>query len=669
MAQVEHRSAFKVNNSRTITISHRNTYSILKALTSRMLTTYRQINPDLIISAQPALILTDPYIALHNYGLDNAKHELIVRIGDILGTATSFEGRQFSMNPGTVSRYEVVGKLGQGTFGNVYKCTDLINQRDVAIKILKNKKAYFRQGMLEVTSLLVLNKFYDPKKLIVEMYDHFLYCGHLCIVTELLGSSLHELMKLNRRNGFSLPTIQLLSKQMLESLDVCKKANIIHCDVKPENVLLTGTTPRLKLIDLGSCCFDNCTLYTYIQSRFYRAPEICIGYPYTSAIDMWSFGCMVAEMFFGIPLFVASSELGLLRKQVQLLGVPPTDMLENGSKSDNYFAKYYHADDTYEYVLKDDEEYETEFGTEIPEEKDYFKKNSLKELVYLHNIILDVSKVPVDAATLRLTLFDFLNRCLAYRPDERMTPEEALAHPLFNSKLKSEKDMKKKTRVPNLQLKIPKKKKDSAKLKDDEKLESLEEKSKEEDKKRNYNITSEYYQVFMEQLSKGHIPLITEDNPFEKGMTPDSFPLVFQRELISPQPIIEKQAHTPRRIRTASVGGEPTSAREHRLCLFKNEKEKEKDKDKESKKNYKIPTLKKVQHDDSSSESTTSSFSSPRKRVFSFVSPRKAESPKESPRSGSKLSFLVPSFMKKKKRRGSVGAEENAEESSPDTSV
>ncbi|BFU20540.1 serine threonine-protein kinase putative [Entamoeba histolytica] len=646
----------------------RRPFSILKAQTTRLISTYVHISPNFHCLDIPTLILTEPKTPMHNYGLDNSNYELIVRVGDILGTSTSFEGKEYSMNPNVITQYKVISKLGQGTFGQVFKCKDLQHDREVAIKILKNKKAYFRQGMLEITALLLLNKFYDTKKQIVEILDHFLYCNHLCIVTELLGSSLYELMKLNKKSGFSLPTIQTLNKQILECLVVCKQACIIHCDIKPENILLTGISSKLKLIDLGSCCFDNYSLYSYIQSRFYRAPEVCIGYRYNCAIDMWSFGCMVAEMFFGIPLFVANSELGLLRKQIKFLGMLPAEMLINGTKTENYFNRYDHLDGTVEYILKDDEEFEEEYCVELPEEKDYFKKKSLKELVYLHNIILDVSKIPVDPATLRLTLFDFLSKCLTYKPEDRLTPQEALAHPLFNAKLKSEKDIKKKVKVPkvpNLQLKTPKKRHNKKK---EDRLQELGYNSN----RINTNSPLDYYKAFLKQLEQGHIPLITEESPFEEEMTPENLSLVFQKERMIPQTKIEKQCHTPRRIRAVSFDGQTINKPIHRSrsksCGHSGSLGTiEATESKSKKKSYKIPTLNKVNGDDSgssmssssSSELSNSTGSSPRRRIFSVISPRKTESPQESPRSSTKLSFLIPSFMRKRSNSSSGRSSDN----------
>jgi dual specificity tyrosine-phosphorylation-regulated kinase 2/3/4 len=78
----------------------------------------------------------------------------------------------------------------------------------------------------------------------------------------------------------------------------------VHCDLKPENILLKEYNKSgIKMIDFGSSCFEQETLYTYIQSRYYRAPEITLGLPYSHQIDIWSAGCILAELTTGVPLF------------------------------------------------------------------------------------------------------------------------------------------------------------------------------------------------------------------------------------------------------------------------------------------------------------------------------------------------------------------------------
>ena len=97
------------------------------------------------------------------------------------------------------------------------------------------------------------------------------------------------------------------------------EVNIIHCDLKPENILLRHPKRSgVKIIDFGSSCKSNKRMYSYIQSRFYRAPEIILGLPYTAAIDIWSLGCILVEMHTGEPLFSGSDQIDQMYKIVKV---------------------------------------------------------------------------------------------------------------------------------------------------------------------------------------------------------------------------------------------------------------------------------------------------------------------------------------------------------------
>lgn len=123
-------------------------------------------------------------------------------------------------------------------------------------------------------------------------------------VFEKLDVNLFELLRRNHFRGLSLTLVQLFLKQILDAMIIMRDARVIHCDLKPENILLRDpSSGRIKLIDFGSACFEDRTVYSYIQSRFYRSPEVVLGCPYNVAIDMWSMGCVAAELFLGLPLF------------------------------------------------------------------------------------------------------------------------------------------------------------------------------------------------------------------------------------------------------------------------------------------------------------------------------------------------------------------------------
>ena len=110
--------------------------------------------------------------------------------------------------------------------------------------------------------------------------------------------------------------------------------------MKPENILLKQPNKSgIKIIDYGSSCFQNQRIYTYIQSRFYRAPEIILGIPYTTAIDMWSFGCIMAELYTGYPLFPGENEAEQLAYVMEIQGVPPDYLIDLSSRRNLFFEK------------------------------------------------------------------------------------------------------------------------------------------------------------------------------------------------------------------------------------------------------------------------------------------------------------------------------------------
>ncbi|CAH7688229.1 CMGC/DYRK/DYRK2 protein kinase [Phakopsora pachyrhizi] len=172
-------------------------------------------------------------------------------------------------------RYEVIDLLGKGSFGQVLECRDHKTGEMVAVKIIRNKKRFHHQALVEIKVLENLLK-WDPddRHCVLKMMDHFSFRGHLCIVNELLSINLYELIRNNSFNGFSVGLIKRFTTQILMSLSLLRHHRVVHCDLKPENILLKHPEKSaIKTIDFGSSCFENEKVYTYIQSRFYRSPD------------------------------------------------------------------------------------------------------------------------------------------------------------------------------------------------------------------------------------------------------------------------------------------------------------------------------------------------------------------------------------------------------------
>ncbi|KAH8968834.1 hypothetical protein BDL97_02G002600 [Sphagnum fallax] len=238
-------------------------------------------------------------------------------------------------------RYEVLGILGKGSFGQVLKCSDHKYKVLRAVKMIRNKRRFHQQALVEVKILEHLRNKATMEATstnIVTIYESFYFRGHLCITFALHDISLYELIKRNNFQGISPIVIKSFASQLLSTLRFLKKLHVIHCDLKPENILLQHPAmSKIKVIDFGSSCFNHERIYTYIQSRFYRSPEVILGLPYDMMIDIWSFGCILAELFSGYPLFPGENEVEQLACMMEVLGVPPNAVLENATRKKMFF--------------------------------------------------------------------------------------------------------------------------------------------------------------------------------------------------------------------------------------------------------------------------------------------------------------------------------------------
>ena len=136
-------------------------------------------------------------------------------------------------------RYEVLKVIGKGSFGQVVKAYDHKEHQHVALKMVRNEKRFHRQAQEEIRILEHLRKQdKDNTFNIIHLYDHFTFRSHTCITFELLSINLYELIKKNKFQGFSLQLVRKFAHSLLQCLDLLYRNKIIHCDMKPENVLL-----------------------------------------------------------------------------------------------------------------------------------------------------------------------------------------------------------------------------------------------------------------------------------------------------------------------------------------------------------------------------------------------------------------------------------------------
>ena len=148
--------------------------------------------------------------------------------------------------------------------------------------------------------------------------------------------NLYELIKSHNFSGLEPNFVRNIASQLLACINFLQNNNIIHCDLKPENILLTEWNKNfIKVIDFGSSCFDSEKLYAYIQSRYYRAPEVILGLGYNPQIDMWSLGCVLAELFTGNSYFYIRDSNFPRRKRIR--SVKLYDGVHWNSSGKHYF--------------------------------------------------------------------------------------------------------------------------------------------------------------------------------------------------------------------------------------------------------------------------------------------------------------------------------------------
>ncbi|KAI1305999.1 Dual specificity tyrosine-phosphorylation-regulated kinase 2 [Halotydeus destructor] len=237
-------------------------------------------------------------------------------------------------------RYEMLKIIGKGSFGQVVRAYDHKTQQHVALKMVRNEKRFHRQAQEEIRILDHLRKKdKDNSMNIIHMFENFTFRNHMCITFELLSVNLYELIKKNKFQGFSIQLVRRFAYSILRCLEALYSNKIIHCDLKPENVLLKQQgRSGIKVIDFGSSCFEHQRVYTYIQSRFYRAPEVILGGKYGMPIDMWSLGCILAELVTGYPLLPGEDEFDQLACIMELLGMPPEKLLDQSKRAKNFIS-------------------------------------------------------------------------------------------------------------------------------------------------------------------------------------------------------------------------------------------------------------------------------------------------------------------------------------------
>ncbi|KAH6820565.1 hypothetical protein C2S53_011126 [Perilla frutescens var. hirtella] len=223
----------------------------------------------------------------------------------------------------SMPRYKVIGKIGEGGFANVYMAHDFSTNLNVAVKRIPFTKKMNGLPSMVLREISVLKELEHEN--VVRLLDVRITSNDFALVFEYLDYDLHRLMERD-----SEPLEARLVKgflfQILQGLSYCHSQKVMHRDLKPRNVLFDRATKTVKLADFGYArTFDvthDSRYSTEVTTRAYRAPELLLRSPYSSAVDIWSAGCLFAEMVNREPLFDGPSYAVCMTMIIRAFGVP-----------------------------------------------------------------------------------------------------------------------------------------------------------------------------------------------------------------------------------------------------------------------------------------------------------------------------------------------------------
>ncbi|XWS10823.1 hypothetical protein CRYUN_Cryun38cG0031100 [Craigia yunnanensis] len=306
---------------------------------------------------------------------------------------------------GDANRYKILEVIGKGSYGVVCAALDTHTGEKVAIKKIQDVFEHISDATRILREVKLLRLLRNPD--IVEIKRIMLPPSKrefkdIFLVFELMESDLHQVIKAN--DDLTREHHQFFLYQMLRAMKYMHTADVYHRDLKPKNILANANC-KLKVCDFGLArvAFSDTptTVFwtDYVATRWYRAPELCGSFfsKYTPAIDIWSIGCIFAEVLTGKPLFPGKSVVHQVELITDLLGTPSPETI-SGVRNEK--ARKY-----------------------------------LTEMRRKHPVSFSQKFPNADPSAVRL-----LQRLLAFDPKDRPTAEEALADPYFKGLAKIERE-------------------------------------------------------------------------------------------------------------------------------------------------------------------------------------------------------------------------------------
>ncbi|EPS65327.1 hypothetical protein M569_09450, partial [Genlisea aurea] len=383
----------------------------------------------------PAICCSQDLGATAGYSFSSIYHKGIPRNGSPPLRPDDKEGHYvFAIGENLSSRYKILSKMGEGTFGQVLECLDHERKEMVAVKVVRSIPKYREAAMIEIDVLQKLARHDTNGSRCVQIRNWFDYRNHICIVFEKLGPSLYDFLRKNSYRSFPIDLVREFGRQLLESVAFMHDLRLIHTDLKPENILLVSSeyikvpdykflarpskdgsyfknlpkSSAIKLIDFGSTTYEHQDHSYVVSTRHYRAPEVILGLGWNYPCDMWSIGCILVELCSGEALFQTHENLEHLAMMEKVLGPLPQDMiLKADRRSEKYFRR----------------------GLRLDWPEGATSRESVRAVWKLPRLQQNLIMQHVDHSA--GDLIDLLQGLLRYEPGERLKAREALGHPFF----------------------------------------------------------------------------------------------------------------------------------------------------------------------------------------------------------------------------------------------
>jgi len=342
---------------------------------------------------------------------------------------------------GPSSRFVIEEELGKGVFASVFRCRRREPQGggqpggDCAIKLIRanptlQKVAERELALTRRLHRLTAEKDPEGSSHLIGLVDcgSFVQGRHLALVFELMKCDCRQaLRKYGQGHGLPLlSTVRNFGRNIFSGLRALRRIGVIHCDVKPDNLLMSLDKATVKLCDFGSATDVEDQVRTEnVQPRYYRAPEVILGQPYNTQIDIWSAGCTLFELATSLILLNGASNNEMVHEMLKVSG----RFSQRFATTGEHAARHFNTSGDFLNAMGD---FRVDSVNNAVLPMETFVPPPRSMMVLLQDLVSPSQGLDVASHRMVLSHFaDLVLGCLKPDPAERLTPERALQHRLF----------------------------------------------------------------------------------------------------------------------------------------------------------------------------------------------------------------------------------------------